>query len=149
MIVRVAGRFDAARCGRTSAPIAELREFPPRPDRRVFNEAIPLFHIGRSRNGFWVAREEKSRIGGLFFLRRSALRFAARNSGPAGRATMLLTQRFELDLANDGNLLAGAVDSAVRVAARLARRFAASIVTALAAGRKFLMRRVVVEGERS
>jgi hypothetical protein len=124
MIVGLAERFDAARSGRTPAPIAALRKFPPRPGRRVFNETIPLFYIGRSKNGFWMAREEKSGIGGLFFLRRSALRFAARNSGPAGRATMLLTQRFELDRANDGNPLAGAVDAVVRAAARLARRFA-------------------------
>jgi hypothetical protein len=149
MIVRVAGRFDIARCGRTSAPIAESREFPPRPDRHVFSETIPLFYIGRSKNGLWVAREEKSRIGGLFFLKRSALRFAATNSGPAGRATMLLAQRFELDRANDGNPLAGAVDAVLRVAARLAMRFAALIVTALAAGRKFLTRPVMVEGEQS
>jgi hypothetical protein len=149
MIVRVAGRFHTARCGRTSAPFAELREFPPRPDRRVFNETIPLFYIGRSKNGFWVVREEKNRIGGLFFLRRSALRFAARNSGRAGRATMLLTQRFELDRANDGNPLAGALDAAVRAAARLARRFAALIAIALAAGRKFLTLPVMVEGEGS
>ena len=149
MIVRVAGRFDAVRCGRTSAPIAEVRKFPPRPGRRVFNEAIPLFYIGRSKNGFWVAREEKSRIGGLFFLRRSALRFAARDSGRAGRATMLLTQRFELDRANDGNPLAGAADAAMRATVRLAKKFAALIVTAFAAARKFLTRPVVVEREQS
>ena len=124
MNVRLARHFDIAHGGRAPAPIAALRGFLSRPGRRVFNEAIPLFYIGRSRNGFWVAREEKSQVGGLFFLRCSALRFAARNGGPAGRATMLLTQRFELDRDNDGNPLAGAVDAAVRAAARLARRFA-------------------------
>jgi hypothetical protein len=96
-----------------------------------------------------VAREENNRIGGLFFLRRSALHFAARNAGAAGRATMLLTQRFELDRANDGNPLAGAADAAMRATVRLAKKFAALIVTAFAAARKFLTRPVVVEREQS
>jgi len=147
MIVVLARHFDNARGGRTSAPIAALREFPPRPSRRIINETIPLFYIGRSRNGFWVAREENSQIGGRFFLRRSALRFASRNGGPAG--TMLLTRRFELDGANDGNPLAGAADAVVGAAVRLAKKFAALIVTAFAAARRFLMRPVVVEGEQS
>lgn len=149
MIVVLAKHFDIAQGGRTSAAIAEPREFPPRPGRRIINETIPLFYIGRSKNGLWVAREENNRIGGLFFLRRSALHFAARNAGAAGRATMLLTQRFELDRANDGNPLAGAADAAMRATVRLAKKFAALIVTAFAAARKFLTRRVVVEGEQS
>jgi len=41
---------------------------------------IPAFFIGRNKDGFWVAREVKGRIGGLFLLKNSALSFARRNS---------------------------------------------------------------------
>jgi len=63
---------------------------PNRPDARVLNRAIPLFFIGRNKNGFWLAREAKGRIGGMFLLRRSALRFAQDASTPHGCATMFL-----------------------------------------------------------
>ncbi len=33
------------------------RRLPRRPDGSVISEAIPLFYIGRNKNGLWVARE--------------------------------------------------------------------------------------------
>jgi hypothetical protein len=68
---------------------------PNRPDARVLNRAIPLFFIGRNKHGFWLAREAKGRIGGMFLLRRSALRFAQEASARHGCATNLeLRQSF-------------------------------------------------------
>ena len=82
---------------------------PKRPDTRVLNRVIPLFFIGRNKNGFWLAREAQGGIGGMFFLRRSALRFAQEASAPHGCATMFLAKTFELDIWNCGNLLVGFV----------------------------------------
>ena len=73
---------------------------PNRPDARVLNRAIPLFFIGRNKNGFWLAREAQGRIGGMFLLRRSALRFAQEASAPHGCATMFIARTFELDTWN-------------------------------------------------
>jgi hypothetical protein len=90
--------------GRTSGK--PTMAFPQRPNSGVLSESIPLFFIGRSRFGFWVAREAQGRIGGVFLFRRSALRFANRNSAPAGCATMSLDERLELDVKNRGNPMA-------------------------------------------
>jgi hypothetical protein len=35
-------------------------------DPGAVSDAIPAFFIGRNREGFWVARESRGRIGGLF-----------------------------------------------------------------------------------
>ena len=91
---------------------------PNRPDARVLNRAIPLFFIGRNKNGFWLAREEKGRIGGMFLLRRSALRFAQDASTPHGCATMFLAGTFELDTCNCGNPLAGWLNAALGLLSR-------------------------------
>jgi hypothetical protein len=80
--------------------------FPQRPNSDALSESIPLFFIGRNALGFWVAREAKARTGGVFIFRRSAVRFANINSAPAGCATMLLNERLELDVKNQGNPLA-------------------------------------------
>lgn len=95
-----------------------LAEFPRRPDPRVLSESIPLFFIGRNKHGLWVAREAEGRTGGIFLFKRSALRFAAKNSAPAGCATMLLSERFELDVENRGNPLIVWFNTAMRVASR-------------------------------
>lgn len=70
---------------------------PRRPDAAIINEAIPLFYIGRNRNGLWVARDAEARIGGIFLTRRSALRFAKESSEPGGCATMFVAGPLELD----------------------------------------------------
>ena len=82
---------------------AAIRNFPQRPNGGILSESIPLFFIGRSTRGFWVAREAEGRTGGVFLFRRSALRFATRNSAPAGCATMFLNDRLDLDVENQGS----------------------------------------------
>ena len=82
---------------------AAIANFPMRPNSSVLSESIPLFFIGRNTPGLWVAREAEGRTGGLFLFKRSALRFANRNSAPAGCATMFLNDRLELDVENRGS----------------------------------------------
>jgi len=72
-------------------------------DPNVLSETIPAFFIGRNRAGLWVAREAKGRIGGIFLLKNSALSFAHAQSRPVACATIFPSERFELDLENEGN----------------------------------------------
>jgi hypothetical protein len=74
-------------------------------DPGAVSDAIPAFFIGRNREGFWVARDAKGRIGGLFLFETGALSFARRNSAPTGCATIYPSTAFELDLQNMGNPL--------------------------------------------
>jgi hypothetical protein len=99
------------------ADMAAIVKFPPRPDPRVLSASIPLFFIGRNTYGFWVVRAAEARAGGIFLLKRSALRFAAKNSAPAGCATMFLSERFELDVENQGGVLAAGLDAMIRIIA--------------------------------
>ena len=103
---------------------AEATKLPPRPDPGIISEAIPLFFIGRNKDGFWAVREADGRIGGIFLRKQSALRFANRNAQPGGCATMFLSERFELDVENKGNPLVARVAGARRVVLRLAQRTA-------------------------
>jgi hypothetical protein len=96
-----------------------VAKFPRRPSPGVFSESIPLFFIGRNKTGLWVVREAQGQTGGIFLFRESAMRFAEDRSLPAGCATMFLTERFELDVENQGNLLVAWLDAALRRAARL------------------------------
>jgi hypothetical protein len=91
---------------------------PSRPDAHVFNRVIPLFFIGRNKNGFWIAREARGRAGGMFLLRRSALRFAQLASAPHGCATMFLAKSFEIDARNAGNPVVGWLDAALGLVSR-------------------------------
>jgi hypothetical protein len=93
-------------------------------DPGVVSEAIPAFFIGRNREGFWVARDVKGRIGGIFLLKSSALSFARKNSEPAGCATVFPAERFELDLENKGNPLVAQLGSLIHLAVRFRRRMA-------------------------
>lgn len=55
----------------------QIPQLPPRPDRLALSDSIPLFFVGRSQSGFWVARESEGLSGGLFFcldVRRRVLR---------------------------------------------------------------------------
>ena len=74
-------------------------------DAGIVSDAIPAFFIGRNKDGFWVARDARGRIGGIFLLEASAVSFARTQAGPGGCATIFPTERFELDLENDGNPL--------------------------------------------
>ncbi len=93
-------------------------QLPPRPDSSVLNDSIPLFFIGRNAAGCWVARESEGRCGGLFLLRRSAVRYAKTSSAPAVCATMLLNTPLELDLPNRGSRLADSLAVAIAIAER-------------------------------
>lgn len=74
-----------------------------RPDPEVLSEAIPVFFIGRNRDGYWVARDAEGRFGGLFWRKEGALRFARRSAGPVGCATVFPRGHVELDIENAGN----------------------------------------------
>jgi hypothetical protein len=101
--------------GPARAVTGATTKFPPRPDPRVLSASIPLFFVGRNKYGFWVVRAAEGRAGGIFLLKRSALRFAAKNSMPAGCATMFLGEPFELDVENQGGVLAAGLDAMIRV----------------------------------
>jgi hypothetical protein len=102
-----------------AAAAGTVAEFPRRPDSGVLSETLPLFFIGRNGRGLWVAREAAGRTGGIFLFKRSAVHFAQRNSAPTGCATMVLAERFELDLANHGNPLVAWLGTVLRGAAGL------------------------------
>jgi hypothetical protein len=96
-------------------------------DPGIVNDAIPAFFIGRNMEGFWVARDVKGRIGGIFLLENSAVSFARKNSLPAGCATIYPSERFELDLEDKGNPLVGHLRSLARLTVRPRRQVAAFI----------------------
>jgi hypothetical protein len=99
------GNFDSA--------AGAFVKLPDRPDANVLNETIPLFFIGRNRNGLWVVRESAGRAGGIFLFRESAMRFAGQYSLPGGCATMVIHRSFELDVENQGNRLVAWFDAAL------------------------------------
>ena len=74
-------------------------------DPGVVSASIPTFFVGRNRDGFWIARDAKGEHGGIFLFRNSALAFARRASRPFGCATVFPSERFELDVENQGNRL--------------------------------------------
>jgi hypothetical protein len=96
-------------------------------DPGIVNEAIPAFFIGRNKDGFWLARDVKGKIGGIFLFESSALSFARRHSRPAGCATIFPSERFELDLENQGNALVAQLEPLMRLANRGQQRMAAVI----------------------
>src|SRR5262249_8117157 len=66
-----------------------------RPDSAILNEVIPLFAIGRSKTGLWVARDCDSPAGGAFLTKAAAIRFAKRTGGAC--ALMFVRNGLELD----------------------------------------------------
>ena len=107
-------------------PATVSAQFQPL-DPGIVSEAIPAFFIGRNKEGFWVARDAKGQIGGVFLLENSALSFARKNSQPTGCATIFPSERFELDLENNGNPLVGHLGSMMRLTKRPRQRMAAFI----------------------
>src|SRR6516165_12159101 len=99
---------------RTDSSTRVITQFQPL-DPAIVNDTIPAFFIGRNMEGFWVARDAKGRIGGIFLLENSALTFAKRNSGRRGCATIFPSERFELDLENRANPLAKQLVSLIRI----------------------------------
>jgi hypothetical protein len=132
---RRVARSSTAAIGRESERSSILRgdEFPTvtaqfQPlDPGIVNEAIPAFFIGRNKEGFWVARDAKGQIGGIFLLENSVLSFARRNSWPAGCATIFPSERFELDLENKGNPLVAHLGPLIHLAMRHRQRMVALI----------------------
>jgi hypothetical protein len=119
-------RFNQREARPSAAGAGAGAKFPRRPDSRVLSESIPLFFIGRNKNGLWVSREAEGRAGGIFLLKRSALRFAGKNSEPGGCATMFLDEPFELDVENRGSPLIAWLDAVMRTPTRHASNHAAS-----------------------
>ena len=112
--------------------------FPRRPDLSVLSETIPLFYIAQNKHGFWVAREAEGRCGGVFLLRRSAVRFARQQSGSAGCAMMFLNEELELDIENEGDRLVEPIAALIDVATRRAPKFATFVAMAIAEWRKLV-----------
>jgi len=119
---------ESARSGivPVEVPSTVTAQFQPL-DPGIVNDAIPAFFIGRNKEGFWIARDVKGRIGGIFLLENSALLFAKKNSRPAGCATIFPSERFELDLENNGNPLVTYLRPLMRLATAHRRRAAAFI----------------------
>jgi hypothetical protein len=112
--------------------------FPKRPDLSVLSQTIPLLYIARNRHGFWVARDAEGQHGGIFLLRRSALRFARDSSAPAGCAMMFLNETLELDVENEGSRHAEVIAAGIDVLTRRAPQFAAFVAMAIAEWRKLV-----------
>jgi hypothetical protein len=93
-------------------------------DPAIVSAAIPTFFVGRNRDGFWLARDAKGELGGIFLLRSSALAFARRASRSHGCATIFLSERFELDVENQGNPLIAWLKPIVRFATAAWKRAA-------------------------
>jgi hypothetical protein len=94
-------------------------------DPGVISASIPTFFVGRDRDGFWLARDLKGENGGIFLFKNSALAFARRASRPLGCATILLSERLELDVENQGNPLISCLKPLLRLMA-LVRRSSAT-----------------------
>jgi hypothetical protein len=107
-------------------------------DPAIVNDAIPAFFIGRNMEGFWVARDVKGKIGGIFLLENSAVAFARRNSRPFGCATISSPERFELDLENNGNPLVEPLGWLMRLTRPPLERTAAFIGKMTAAAKRRL-----------
>lgn len=112
--------------------------FPARPDLTVLNETIPLFYIARNSHGFWVARDADGGCGGVFLLRRSAVRFARNKTAPAGCALMFLDDALELDIENQGGRLVAPLSKAIDLAWRRAPSLAAFVAMAIDEWRKLV-----------
>jgi hypothetical protein len=110
----------------TAADSATNNNLLRRPAADVLSPAIPLVFIGRNRDGFWVARDADRQFGGIFLSQRSALQFADRHNWPAGCATMILAERFELDIENGGNPFVAHLVAAKRILTRIANGITAS-----------------------
>ncbi len=124
--------------GQSPAGRSTVVNFPKRPDLTVLSQTIPLFYIAQNKHGFWVAREAEGRCGGVFVLRRSAVRFARDTSAPAGCAMMFLNESLELDLDNGGGRHIEIIAAGIDVIAQRAPRLAAFVTMAIAEWRKLV-----------
>jgi len=123
---QAAAKAGPARTPPDDEPADTATSFRPL-DAGILSEAIPAFFIGRNQDGFWIARDAKGRIGGLFLCKASAVSFARAQSRPAGCATIFPTDRFELDLKNSGNPLIPYLRPLMRLAQHLRQRAIAGV----------------------
>jgi len=79
---QAAAEAQPARTPPDDEPAGTATPFRPL-DAGILSEAIPAFFIGRNQDGFWIARDAKGRIGGLFLCKASAVSFARAQSRPA------------------------------------------------------------------
>lgn len=131
------GSSPASR-GQGSGTPSTVVHFPRRPDLSVLSETIPLFYIAQSKHGFWVAREAEGRCGGVFLLRRSAVRFARQQSGSAGCAMMFINEELELDIENEGDRLVEPIAALIDVATQRTPKFAAFVAMVIAEWRELV-----------
>ena len=120
-----------------SKPTQPTMTTPQRPDPSVVSRSIPLVYVGRNHDGFWVALDADSRIGGLFLFKSGALRFGHRRRHGVPGATMEMSQ-LELPGKNHGNPLVGCLATAKHAAARLLSKLAGPLEKPLAPVRKAL-----------
>jgi hypothetical protein len=137
MHLAYAGHGQGAAAPRRPVAASTTAQLPRRPDASALSEAIPLFYIGRNKNGLWVVREAEGRSGGLFFLKQSAVHFARRQSEPAGCAMMFLDEPIELDIADQGSRHAMPASATGR-AARQAPSVFTVVKSIVAAWRKLI-----------
>ena len=141
--LRSGQKARASECGarvvRLEAPAA-VKDGPRRPDSDTLSEAIPLSFIGRNKDGFWVARDADTRIGGLFLSRWGALRFARRRPGRTRSATMFVSQGLELEGANYGNPFVSRLAPMRRIVARIRAPLSASVEKLAGSARRFRRR---------
>lgn len=115
---------------------------PQRPDPSIVSRAIPLVYVGRNRDGFWVALDADTRIGGVFLFKSGALRFGHRRRNGILSATMEMAQ-LELPGRNRGNPVVGYLVATRHAAARVLSKLAAPFGRPLAAMHKVLARLAV------
>lgn len=118
--------------------IGDTAKFPKRPDLTVLSETISLFYIARNSRGFWVARDSERNCGGVFILRRSAVRFARNKTAPAGCAMMFLNDTLELDIENQGSRLVEPINNAIDFAWRWTPTLAAFVAMAIGEWRRLV-----------
>jgi hypothetical protein len=125
-------RYMTVNCARRLPVRHQTSQLPPRPDATVLSASIPLVFIGRDHNGFWVVQEAEGLRGGLFLLKRSALRFAREKRGRPGVATMLVTQPLELDVENQGSRVVTPLSAAMDGVSHRVPALAAFVAMAVA-----------------
>lgn len=128
--------FDSRR--QPAGGVGKVVKFPKRPDLSVLSETIPLFYIAQNKHRFWVAREAAGRCGGVFLMRRSAMRFARHQSAPAGCAMMFLSEALELDVENAGSRLVEPVAALIDMMNRRTPKFATFVALAIGEWRKLV-----------
>ena len=124
--VEIARESEHSGISAADAPTTVVAQFRPL-DPGIVNEAIPAFFIGRNMEGFWIARDAKGQIGGIFLLENFAVSFARKNSRLAGCATIFPSETIELDLDNQGNPFVAQLGWLKQFAKRCRRRMVAFI----------------------